>query len=124
MVNLVANGIKYGDENGTVRLSVASEAGRLRIGVWNSGPGFPASEQHRLFQPFSRLRSPALSRKSGTGIGLYTCWRILEAHHGAIAAASQAGQWAEFGLSYPWRKKQRRFRRRTALDRMDPIPER
>jgi signal transduction histidine kinase len=101
VVNLLTNAAKYGRGGGEIRLRVLSEMHRLQTAVWNEGPGFSESECGRLFRKFSRLRSPALMKEKGTGIGLYTCRRIVQAHGGRIRAASQEGSWAEFTVEIP-----------------------
>ncbi|MGD8453350.1 MAG: GAF domain-containing sensor histidine kinase [Phycisphaerae bacterium] len=101
MVNLLGNAAKYGNEGGSIRLTVAQPAGALEVRVWNEGPGFPPGERGRLFRKFSRLQTEALLRRKGTGVGLYTCWRIIQMHGGHIEADSAEGQWAEFRLTIP-----------------------
>ncbi len=101
VVNLLGNAVKYGDEEGEVRVSAtASEAG-IEVKVWNSGPGFPETEHHKLFRRFSRVNTPELMKRKGTGIGLFTCWRIIQLHGGRIWADSREGEWAEFTFRLP-----------------------
>ena len=105
-VNLLDNAIKYGDEGGDIRVkaevTVDEKGGeRLRISVWNSGPGFSHAEQNKLFRRFSRLDDPALKSRRGTGVGLYNSWRIVQLHKGRITAESEQGQWAEFSFEIP-----------------------
>ena len=64
----------------------------MRIAVWNEGPGFPAEERPRLFRKFSRLRIPELPARKGTGMGLYTAWRIVALHGGSMDALSEHGR--------------------------------
>jgi signal transduction histidine kinase len=103
LVNLLGNAVKYGNEGGDIRLSVIREAGRLAVSVWNQGPGFSPEDRDRLFRRFSRLHSAATNDKRGTGVGLYSSWRIIQLHHGRIRARSEPGAWAEFSfeLSQP-----------------------
>ncbi|HNQ22634.1 MAG TPA: GAF domain-containing sensor histidine kinase [Phycisphaerae bacterium] len=101
LVNLLGNACKYGKDGGTVRLRVSRPAGALAVSVWNEGPGFPESARARLFRKFSRIQSPELLKQKGTGIGLYTCWRIIHAHGGRMEAKSQEGSWAEFSFEIP-----------------------
>ncbi len=101
LVNLLGNAVKYGHEKGTIKLKLERERDRLLVSVWNEGPGFPESEQNRLFRKFSRLQTPELLKQKGTGVGLYTCWRIIQLHHGRIRARSEPGQWAEFYFDIP-----------------------
>lgn len=101
LVNLLGNAAKYGRQGGTVRVRLEEFPGRIEVAVWNEGPGFPASERGRLFRKFSRLQSPALLAQKGTGVGLYTAWRIVNLHGGRMEARSREGAWAEFSFDLP-----------------------
>lgn len=101
LVNLLSNAVKYGNEGGEIRVDAAMKDGALHFSVWNEGPGFPIEEQGKLFRKFSRLQTPELLQRKGTGVGLYTTWRIVQAHHGKIRARSKHGQWAEFTVDIP-----------------------
>ncbi len=100
LVNLISNAVKYGFPKGTIRVS-ADYAEEHRIAVWNEGPGFPEEQQDRLFRRFSRLNTPELMKEKGTGVGLYSCWRIIQMHAGRITARSKHGEWAEFTFTLP-----------------------
>jgi len=101
LVNLLGNAVKYGRDGGKVRLSAERQPDQLLVAVWNQGPGFPPEERPRLFRKFSRLQAPELLARKGTGIGLYTAWRIVHLHGGRMDARSEPGQWAEFTLELP-----------------------
>ena len=101
MVNLLGNAVKYGRQGGEIRVSVEEENDRFQVSVWNEGPGFPPDQRNRLFKRFSRLNTPELKKPSGTGVGLYSCWQIVELHGGRINARSEHGQWAEFFFHIP-----------------------
>ncbi len=101
MVNLVGNAIKYGNEEGAIRIGAKREKEELRVSVWNEGPGFPPSQRSRLFRKFSRIQTDALLQRKGTGVGLYSTWRIVQLHGGRIHARSEEGQWAEFSFEIP-----------------------
>ena len=101
MVNLLSNGVKYGRRGGEIRVSWKQSGERFKVSVWNEGPGFPASDQHRLFRKFSRLDTPELRREKGTGIGLYSVWKIVRLHGGNASARSEEGNWAQFTISIP-----------------------
>lgn len=101
LVNLLGNAVKYGRPGGKVRVRASVEDAELRVSVWNEGPGFPPDQRPRLFRRFSRLSSPELQKRKGTGVGLYTTWRILRLHQGSIDARSEPGQWAEFSFALP-----------------------
>ena len=100
-VNLLGNAIKYGYENSVVKIKIKKESEYIVVSVRNEGPGFPESQKGRLFRKFSRIMTPELKKEKGTGIGLYTCWRIVKAHNGKIFADSVEGKWAEFTFKIP-----------------------
>ena len=107
IVNLLDNAVKYGDEGGEIRVAdEAAEARRgrrakLRVSVWNEGPGFAPAQRNKLFRRFSRLDDPALKARRGTGVGLYNAWRIVHLHDGDISAESKQGEWAKFCFEIP-----------------------
>jgi len=101
MVNLIGNAAKYGNDDGEIRISAGEALGRITLSVWNEGPGFPESERGRLFRKFSRLQVPELQRQKGTGVGLYTVWRIIHLHKGRVRAQSVYKEWAEFFVELP-----------------------
>jgi signal transduction histidine kinase len=105
-VNLLDNAVKYGNEGGDIRVKAEvlfdpKLGERLRISVWNRGPGFDTAQQDKLFRRFSRLDDPALKSRRGTGVGLYNSWRIVQLHGGRITADSKQGEWAEFSFEIP-----------------------
>ena len=101
MVNLLGNAVKYGEAQGLIRLALDPKNDELRVSVWNEGPGFPPDQRHRLFRKFSRIETPELLQRKGSGVGLYTSWRIVQAHGGGIDARSEPGRWAEFIVTLP-----------------------
>jgi hypothetical protein len=101
LVNLLGNAAKYGREGGECRVSLEETDRAVRFGVRNDGPGFEPADQARLFKRFSRLDRPGLRDKPGTGVGLYTCWRLVHLHGGRIRARSEPGSWAEFSFEIP-----------------------
>ncbi len=101
MVNLLSNAVKYGRQGGEIRVEWQLTRDGFELSVFNEGPGFPASQQHRLFRRFSRIDTSDLSRQKGTGIGLYSVWKIVRLHEGSASAASEQGQWARFRVAIP-----------------------
>ncbi|NJN64076.1 MAG: HAMP domain-containing histidine kinase [Acidobacteria bacterium] len=101
LVNLVSNAVKYGRDGGLVRIEAERREGKLAIAVWNEGPGFDAAARGKLFRRFGRLDDPELKSRAGTGLGLYTSWRIARLHGGSIDADSEPGRWARFTLTLP-----------------------
>ncbi len=104
--NLLTNAIKYGRPGGVIRVGVTTDNALMRLTVWNEGPGFTAADRSKLFQKFVRLDDPELRKEKGTGVGLYSTWRIMQLHRGRVTARSEKGAWAEFTLSLPLRQNQ------------------
>ncbi|TMK42499.1 MAG: response regulator [Actinobacteria bacterium] len=81
--NLVSNAIKYcSDKAPQVEVQAARENGGWRLSVQDNGVGVDPSDRTRIFDMFTRV-GPA-GAEEGTGIGLATCRRIVEAHGGRI----------------------------------------
>lgn len=95
--NILVNAIKYGDEGSTIDVAAAereSGGGRLsevELSVTNRGKGIPESDIGRVFERFYRS-SQAKAAQSGLGLGLHVVQRVVEAHHGVVAASSADGE--------------------------------
>ena len=89
LLNLVSNAVKYArpEVPPAVRVSAAHHDGRWRISVQDNGIGIPTEEHDRVFGLFKRVETSV----EGSGIGLATVKRIIEAHGGAIGIASGDG---------------------------------
>lgn len=100
MHNLLSNAIKYNYENGLIRITVTRQD-VCKIVVYNTGPGFPEEQKHKLFKRFSRIETDELLSRKGSGIGLFVSWNIVYLHGGRIYAHSVPGQFAEFTVELP-----------------------
>lgn len=81
--NLLSNAIKFrGPELPRIHVGARSEDGGWHLWVRDNGIGVPAKDAERVFEPFQRLHSQ--DKYPGTGLGLSTCRRIVEAHGGRI----------------------------------------
>lgn len=70
-----------------------------RIDLQDNGIGFDPQHAERIFQVFQRLHNR--SNYAGTGIGLAIVQKVVENHHGYIAAAGKPGEGATFSLLLP-----------------------
>ncbi|MCA1819117.1 MAG: HAMP domain-containing histidine kinase, partial [Halobacteriales archaeon] len=87
--NLLTNALKFTPAGGAVTLRVgAGPGGGAEVAVEDSGRGLTADEAARLFQPFSQVHDPGEVKEPGTGLGLYICKGIVEAHGGRIQVKS------------------------------------
>ncbi len=96
--NLVANAAKftYPGESAHIEVAGARLGERWRIEICDRGPGIPEDQRERVFAPLARVDEEV----EGSGIGLSTCRRIIEAHGGRIGLteAPHGGTCAWFEL--------------------------
>lgn len=98
--NLIDNAIKYSGENGKVIVTVKQKENMVETTVQDFGIGIPANVVDNLFTKFYRShRSKQIV--SGTGLGLYLCKAIVEAHGGNIWVRSTEGAGTTFGFTIP-----------------------
>jgi PAS domain S-box-containing protein len=100
LVNLLSNAIKYNHEGGTVTLTCDEDAGRVRLGVTDTGPGVAPQLFDRLFVPFDRLDAESKGIE-GTGLGLALSKGLMEAIGGSLGVESEPGTGSTFWLDLP-----------------------
>ncbi|NMH66333.1 two-component regulator propeller domain-containing protein [Shewanella salipaludis] len=86
--NLLKNSYRYTAMGGRVRLSLKAGAKEIEIRIEDSAPGVPETELERLFERLYRGSSAEGSDESGSGLGLWICRAIIQAHGGVIAAVA------------------------------------
>ncbi|NTU55997.1 MAG: HAMP domain-containing histidine kinase [Anaerolineales bacterium] len=95
--NLFTNAVKYAP--GSAVIVGLKQAGHLLVVTFTDhGPGIPAESLPLIFERFYRLRT---ENATGTGLGLYICKQIIEAHRGKIRAESTPGQGTTFFIELP-----------------------
>jgi PAS domain S-box-containing protein len=91
LTNLVSNSIKFTPPGGQLAIAAWTEAGQLVVTVRDTGIGVPVDEQSRLFTRFFRSTVSEAFETQGAGLGLFIVKEIVEAHGGAVRAASTPG---------------------------------
>jgi signal transduction histidine kinase len=98
--NLLDNALKFTPDYGTIVIRLFSLSANTIIEIQDNGPGIAPNEQSHLFKRFSQ--GAAGKRYSGgSGLGLYLCKQIVEAHGGTIECQSQPSQTTIFRVSLP-----------------------
>ncbi len=100
-VNLLSNAVKYTPDGGVIRVGLKRENGSVIATVSDTGCGIPPDDVPKLFQEFYRANDPINQQVRGTGLGLALVKRIVEAHHGKIAVASEHGKGSTFTVTLP-----------------------
>lgn len=85
LVNLVDNATKYGPTGQRIRLRAERDGLRVRIVVDDEGPGIPAADRARLFEPYERMDRDRTSERTGSGLGLAVVRQIVRACNGDVA---------------------------------------
>jgi two-component system phosphate regulon sensor histidine kinase PhoR len=88
ILNLVVNAIKYGNENGTVKVELIEKKKVIQISVIDNGPGIANEHLHRIFERFYRIDKSRAKNSGGTGLGLSIVKHIVQAHNGKITVHS------------------------------------
>jgi len=85
--NLLENAARFSPPGGPVllRACVDADPQRLRVEVGDLGPGIPAEERRRIFDPFYSVARGDRG-KGGTGLGLTICQGLIGAHGGSVEA--------------------------------------
>ncbi|MBL0215865.1 MAG: hypothetical protein IPQ07_18540 [Myxococcales bacterium] len=94
--NLIDNALKYsrGREHIVIEIGRELRDEEVIYYVRDNGVGFDMDYAHRLFGVFQRLHSAR--EFEGTGVGLANVRRIVERHHGRVAATSELGRGSRF----------------------------
>lgn len=96
--NLLDNAVRVSEINGQVSLEVASlGVDGVKVSVRDNGPGIAPQEKERLFHSFIQARG----RRSRSGLDLYLCRQIVEAHKGTIGVESTLGEGSTFWFTLP-----------------------
>jgi len=86
ILNIAKNGIEAMETGGTLTIATGRESGRILVQICDTGVGIPPEVQAKIFQPFFS------SKPKGSGLGLAISQKIIEAHQGEIAIASEPHQ--------------------------------
>jgi len=97
LLNIILNAIQAMPDGGHLSLvgNIDKQRELLIFCVEDDGCGIPQDIQDKIFTPFFT------SKPSGSGLGLHTVNRVIEAHFGRIRVDSQEGQGTRFYIELP-----------------------
>ena len=100
--NLLENARRYSRGDISLELAQIRTAGQQRavIKVHDRGPGVPAAQRERIFEPFYRLPG-ASEHEGGVGLGLALVKSISERHGGSVRCEARPGGGASFIVELP-----------------------
>lgn len=104
LINLITNAVRHTRE-GRITVSVSAQDYHAVVTVSDTGEGMGPERISHLFEryyspPAGEQNTPTGSN-TGTGLGLYICKYIVEAHGGVITVASQPGQGTTVKFTLP-----------------------
>ncbi len=98
ILNLVLNALDAVDRTGSIDIRTRMENNaQLILEVADNGRGIPAENLPKLFEPFFTTKPVG----KGIGIGLSTCYHIIQAHGGEIGVDSVSGKGSVFTVRLP-----------------------
>ena len=95
LVNLCRNAIEAMPEGGSIDLLTRTRGDDVVLEIIDTGKGMDEKTRGQMFQAFFSTRS------GGSGLGLPTVRRIVEAHHGRISCESEVGKGTRFTITLP-----------------------
>jgi signal transduction histidine kinase len=100
--NLVENAVKYGPAGQTIRvtLSRTGAGSAARVTVDDEGPGIPADERSRIWQPYYRLDRDRNAAAGGSGLGLSVVADLMRLLGGRAWVEDAPGTGARFTIEF------------------------
>ncbi len=98
--NLLDNAIKFTSRCGVVKIFAEEETDSIAVHIRDTGDGIPLEEQSQLFKRFSQGAS-GRRHAVGTGLGLYLCKQIVEAHNGQLTFSSKETEGTTLSVRLP-----------------------
>ncbi|MDX9788486.1 MAG: ATP-binding protein [Desulfobacterales bacterium] len=100
-LNLINNALDAMDnKGGSIEISTRQHKDHVTVAVADTGPGMPAANLEKIFQPFFTTKPVG----KGTGLGLAICYGIIKKIGGHIEVESEIGKGTTFYLHFPVEK--------------------
>jgi PAS domain S-box-containing protein len=102
VLNLIDNALKFTSARGGVKVWGEETPNQVMLHIKDTGIGIAESEINKVFERFWRSEK-GKGQAVGTGLGLYLCKQIVDAHQGDIVVNSVEGQGTTFTVVLPRR---------------------
>ena len=103
LTNIIGNALKFTDA-GFVEVRISSQANAennaeflVTVEIEDTGTGISLEDQQTIFEQFRQ----GTHKRSGSGLGLYLCRQIIQAHRGTIQVDSEVGKGTVFTICLP-----------------------
>ena len=101
LLNFLENAVKYGPARQTIAVRAERADGVVRVSVEDGGPGIPANERARIWEPYYRLNREIDRVVGGSGIGLSVVRELVARHGGRVWMDDAPGGGARFVAEFP-----------------------
>ena len=101
ILNLLNNALKYTPSGGAVTLEADVRGNEFHFSVHDTGVGIGKTHIAQLFKKYYRVEGGDQTSRRGTGLGLYFCRLVVEAHGGTIRIVSDNGNGTEVSIALP-----------------------
>ena len=95
--NILDNAVDATGGEGAITIRTLGEGRMAVVEISDDGPGIPADEISRIFEPFYTTKPQGM----GTGLGLDIAWRIVTGEHGGQIAVESAPGRTTFRIAIP-----------------------
>jgi len=97
LLNLMLNAVQAMPDGGNLTVQASVENHHVCLSLIDTGAGIAADVLPKVFKPFFSTKA----KNGGTGLGLPTTKKVIEAHHGAIDVQSDVGKGTKFTIRLP-----------------------
>jgi two-component system sensor histidine kinase CpxA len=84
--NIIRNGVRFTPSHSSLEIALVAQGSFALLRVRDHGPGVPAGDLARIFEPFYRVSSARERDSGGTGLGLAITARVAAIHKGTVRA--------------------------------------
>ena len=101
LANLLRNALRYGPPGGEILVQAARVEAGVTISVSDRGPGVPAAELEKIFDPFYRVDAARARETGGIGLGLTIVKTCVDSFGGSVTARNRSPQGLEMTIHLP-----------------------
>lgn len=101
LLHIIENSIKFTAAGGSLSIDVKREADHLHMQVKDTGIGISQAQLGEIFKKFYQIDGSITRRYGGTGLGLYICKTIIDAHSGQIWIESEEHIGTTVHITFP-----------------------
>ena len=99
-MNLLDNAVKFSPAGENVDICLSKSSDRINVAIEDRGPGVPAKEQRRIWEPYYRASETTRSAVGGTGIGLAVVNELARLQAAYVSMTERKGGGSRFVIGF------------------------